>query len=130
MEKEEFDKLWCQYEHNTELYKFYFDLFIKINLFYYGITGGIITFYFTHRTIEVVKYSLLLPILVSLAFAILFWIGASMIKIIGHDIRRLSNDLVLYTYPDTSMLVLGFKLSSIFYFIVLSSMVCLFFIHI
>jgi hypothetical protein len=130
MEKEEFDKLWCQYEHNTNLYKFYFDLFIKIHLFYYGITGGIIAFYFTHKSIELIKYSLLLPILVSLALIILFWIGAGMIKVIGEEILLLTEKLDLQTYPDTSMLSLGFRLSSIFYGVVISFMTCLLFIKI
>jgi len=130
MEKEEFDKLWCQYEHNTNLYKFYFDLFMKIHLFYYGITGGIIAFYFTHKSIELIKYSLLLPILVSLVLMILFWIGADMIKVIGGEILLLTEKLDLNTYPDTSMLSLGFRFSTIFYGVVLSFMTCLFFIKI
>ena len=130
MEKEEYDKLWAQYEHNTNLYKFYFDLFIKIHLFYYGITGGIIAFYFTNNSIEFIKYSLLLPILVSLALMILFWIGAGMIKVIGDEILLLVEKLDLEAYPDTSMLTIGFKLSSFFYAVIICLMICLLFIKI
>lgn len=53
----------------VELYKFYMDLTVKFNVFYYAVTGAILSFYFANQNIDDVKYSLLLPILMSIAFA-------------------------------------------------------------
>lgn len=40
--------LWKQYQLNIELYRTYLDLALKLNLFYYAITGAIVSFYFAH----------------------------------------------------------------------------------
>lgn len=61
--------LWRQYSLTVELYKFYMDLTVKFNVFYYAVTGAILSFYFANQNIDDVKYSLLLPILMSIAFA-------------------------------------------------------------
>jgi hypothetical protein len=42
--------LWKQYQQNVDLYKFYLDLLIKFNVFYYAVTGAIISFVLAHST--------------------------------------------------------------------------------
>ena len=127
LSKEEFDKLWIQFEYNTNLYKFYFNLFIQINLFYYGITGGILTFFFANNSILFKEYILCLPILISIAFIIFFWIGSNMIKVINEDILKLSDELNLDSYPDTSILRMAFRISSYFYTLIAFFLIFLFF---
>lgn len=38
--------LWKQYALHVDLYKFYLDLGVKVNAFYYAVTGSILTYYF------------------------------------------------------------------------------------
>ena len=47
---ENIDLLWKQFALNVDVYKFYLDLVIKINVFHYAITGAIISYYFQHKT--------------------------------------------------------------------------------
>ena len=39
------EMLWRQYSLHVDLYKFYLDLAIKINVFYYAVTGAILAYY-------------------------------------------------------------------------------------
>ncbi len=73
MDKQEL--LWRQYSQNVELYKFYMEIVIKFNIFYYAVTGAIVSFFFKNSTISNIKYSLLFPILMSIAFAVSSYMG-------------------------------------------------------
>ncbi len=65
--------LWKKYEHEVSLNRGYLDLVLKINIFYYAITGAILSFYFLHVDDEpIVKFSLVLPFLMSLSFIYFF----------------------------------------------------------
>ena len=44
------DILWKQFSLYVDLYKFYMDITMKVNLFYYGITGAILSFLVIHVT--------------------------------------------------------------------------------
>lgn len=48
---------WNDFKLNVELHKSYLDLALKINLFYYAITGAILSFYFTSRACSGVAWS-------------------------------------------------------------------------
>jgi hypothetical protein len=37
--------LWRQYALSVDLYKFYMDLVVKFNVFYYAVTGAILSFF-------------------------------------------------------------------------------------
>jgi hypothetical protein len=45
----EVELLWRQYELQVELYKQYLDLVLRFNVFYYAITGGILSFFFSRE---------------------------------------------------------------------------------
>jgi len=62
--------LWHQYQMNVDLYKGYLDLVVKINVFYYDITGAIVSFYFSNASEPLIKWSLLLPLLMSIALGV------------------------------------------------------------
>ena len=68
--------LWRQYQLNVDLYKGYLDLIVKINVFYYAITGAILSFYFANQN-DLTKLSLLLPLLMSVTLGVFFIVGAS-----------------------------------------------------
>jgi predicted RNA binding protein YcfA (HicA-like mRNA interferase family) len=62
-----------QYQTHVDLYKHYIDLTLKVNIFYYAITGAILSFYFTRsHDNNIIRYSLLLLLLMSLFYAIIF----------------------------------------------------------
>jgi len=99
------DILWKQYALHVDLYKFYLDLAIKVNVFYYAITGAILTYYFQHTTDGVARFALLLPIAFSLAIGGLFFYGASLMGVIREDLFSIRDQLKLDVAPDVHVLV-------------------------
>jgi len=100
------DILWKQYSLYIDLYRYYMDLSIKVNLFYYGITGAILSFYFTHTNTPLVKLSLCLPILMSLVFSGIFFYGANLMPILSQDVFDIRDQLGLATAPDIGILTI------------------------
>lgn len=114
--------LWNRYKHDVELYRTYLDLVIKINVFYYAVTGAIISFYFLHIEKEpLVKYSLIFPFLMSLALAIFFWRSAGAAKPSQQEIQRLSTALGFEVYSVVPT-VLSFLLMVFFWLFVIVDM--------
>ena len=50
--------LWRQYQLHVDLYKHYLDMTLKFNTFYYAITGGIVSFYFSRADLPLMIWSL------------------------------------------------------------------------
>jgi len=98
------DILWKQYSQTVELYKFYMDLTVKFNVFYYAVTGGILTFYFGNPGIENIKYALILPIIMSLAFAGFFIYGGYLMRYLRTDVFEIRDALSLKVAPDVGVL--------------------------
>ncbi|CAM3955606.1 hypothetical protein VIAQ111709_20510 [Vibrio aquimaris] len=44
---------WKDFELSVELHKFYVDFIVKLNFFYYAITGAILSFHFAKDSPEV-----------------------------------------------------------------------------
>ena len=110
--------LWRQYQQNVDLYKFYMDLVIKFNIFYYAVTGGIISFYFANSTIPNIKYSLLLPILMSICFAGFFIYGAIIMKYLRSEVFEIRDKLNLSVAPDVGVLSVLLCIFSAIYIII------------
>ncbi|HEX8129769.1 MAG TPA: hypothetical protein VF527_11765 [Pyrinomonadaceae bacterium] len=130
MENEQVERelLWRQYHCYLELYKYYLELSLKGNVFFYLITGSILTFYFTHHDEALVKYSLILPIIMSLALGLAFILGAILTKGLGKDFVDLSSQLGFNSCPSVKILiVLLYSFGSIF-IIVAMAMILLFLI--
>jgi ABC-type multidrug transport system permease subunit len=117
--------LWKQYQQNVDLYKFYMELVIKFNIFYYAVTGGIISFYFANNTIPNIKYSLLLPILMSICFAGFFIYGAILMKHLRREVFEIRDKLTLTVAPDVSVLSVLLYIFSAIYIIISISLGCL-----
>jgi hypothetical protein len=64
--------LWRQYSTNVDLYKFHTESSIKINGFAFLVTGGILGFVLSenHTGQSLAKFSLLLPIMMSIALTV------------------------------------------------------------
>ncbi len=96
--------LWRQYSQNVELFKFYMDLVVKLNVFYYAVTGAIASFYFTHTDVQSAKYGLLLPLIMSLALALFFVYGIVLNNVVRNDIFEIRDALGLRVAPDVGVL--------------------------
>ena len=98
--------LWNRYEMHIDLYKKYIDIVLKINLFYYGITGALLSFYFTKNgNGSAIEYSLLLPILFSFSLIALFIFGDRAFKVSQQDIDSLVEELEMPYFVRTDALI-------------------------
>ncbi len=96
--------LWRQYSQTVDLYKFYMDLVVKFNVFYYAVTGAILSFFFANAEIEGVKYALVLPLIMSVAFAAFFVYGGVLMNILRENLFSIRDALGLQVAPDVGIL--------------------------
>jgi hypothetical protein len=84
---------------HIDLYKKYMDVTLKINLFYYGITGALLSFYFSQNgNSPLIEYSLIMPILFSIVFAVIFIFGVITLDVSMEDIDILVEKLEMSHY--------------------------------
>jgi len=98
--------LWKQYALHVDLYKFYLDLGVKVNAFYYAVTGSILTYYFQNASNGVARYALLLPIAFSITLAGVFFYGASQLGVVRTELFRIREKLGLETAPEMMVLII------------------------
>ena len=68
------DALWDRYTHFAEMYRFYFDLLIKLLVFFYAAVGTYLTVFFARANVSNTRdvCTLLLPLVVGFVVAELF----------------------------------------------------------
>lgn len=97
--------LWKQYEISVDLYKHYLKLTIEINIFYYAITGAIVSYYFAHRMESPdIRFALFLPILMSVLLALFFIYGGIMNRHSRDEMFRVRDALGLHVSPEFAVL--------------------------
>lgn len=75
------------------------DVVLKINLFYYGITGALLSFYFSQNgNNSLIEYSLIMPILFGIGFSIIFIFGVITLAISMEDIDIIVQELGMSHY--------------------------------
>ncbi len=121
------DLLWKQYSLHIELYKFYLEIVIKLNLFYYAITGPMLSFYFSRSNESLLKYSLILPVAMSIALGIFFIYGIRRLKVVRQDVFNLRDQLSLSVAPDLNVLSYLLLIFSILFFLVASFLLVIIF---
>ena len=121
------DSLWKQNQLHIDLYKHYLELVVKFNVFYYAVTGAILSFYFSKTDVPLIKYSLLFPIILSLGFGGFFFYGASLMKPVRNDIFFIRDALGLYSAPEVKVLAVVLRISAIMFFVVAICLALLFF---
>ncbi|MEK6589924.1 MAG: hypothetical protein AABZ11_04520 [Nitrospinota bacterium] len=97
--------MWKQYQLNVDLYRSYLELVLKINLFYYAITGAIVSFYFAHESESLVRFSLVLPLVMSVAFSGFFVYGAILSRHTRTEIFKIRDALGFQTAPEVRVLI-------------------------
>lgn len=114
--------LWRQYQLNVDLYKGYLDLIVKINVFYYAITGAILSFYFANQN-DLTKLSLLLPLLMSVTLGVFFIVGAFLARVPRKETFRIRDVLGLMAAPEIGVLILLLGIFAVLMFVVASGLV-------
>lgn len=97
--------VWKDYELNVDLHKSYLDYAMKLNLFYYAITGTLLSFHFAKESPSVSILGLLLPIAFSLALGGFFLHGAKLAHNLRVTIKERAQQLGLARYPEGIVLV-------------------------
>lgn len=93
-----------EFQLHVDLVKHYLDLVIKFNVFYYAVTGALLSYYFTNsKTENIVKLSLILPISMSLLFGILFITASRAIPKVDVELGYISR-LLNFAKPEVSIL--------------------------
>ncbi len=107
---EKVELLFNHYKIHIELYKHYLELLIKFNLFYYAITGAILSFYFSNHTVTFIQYLLIFPFIMSFAFSIFFFYASAKAKNSRKEVVDIAILLELKTFPELNVLVILLKL--------------------
>jgi hypothetical protein len=102
--------LWKQYALHVDLYKFYLDMSMKGNAFYYAITGSILTYYFQNASNGAIRYALLLPIAFSFALGSVFFYGASRLGVVRDEVFKIRDKLGLEAAPEMMVLIIFLRL--------------------
>jgi hypothetical protein len=99
---------------------------LRFNVFYYGITGAIVSYYFSHLNITPLRFSLLFPVIMSLSFGVAFVWAAGQLKLIKKDLFAIRDTLGLMTAPDVGVLVVFLWISAVTFFLVAIGLLLLF----
>lgn len=97
--------LWRQYQQNVDLYKFYMDLTIKFNVFFYAVTGAILSFALAqHNGNDLIRFSLLLPLAMCACFSGFFIYGGVLMRVLRRETFAIRDSLKLQAAPDVGVL--------------------------
>lgn len=98
--------LWKQYTIYADLFKFYVDIAWKATTWFYVITGAILVYYFDHiRDGNIyLRYSLILPILLSLALSVIYTRGIRETDDLDHQLEYIRGELKLPGKPHVDIL--------------------------
>jgi hypothetical protein len=110
--------LWRQYSLSIDLFKHYLKLVVELNVFFYGITGGVVSYYLVHSGEPLMKYALLLPFAMSVCFSFLFAYGAYLMRFLRSEVFTIRNALGLKTAPELAVLTGFLNISAILMVIV------------
>lgn len=100
------ERHWEQYTLHLDLYKTHLDIVVKVLGFYYGITGAIISYYLAHkRENPQIKLALFLPLLFSIAFAVIGFRGSRLILYTQRELKETAKRFGLYLYAPLTGLI-------------------------
>jgi len=96
---------WKDYEMSVNLHRSYLDFAVKMNLFYYAITGAILSFHFSKDSNSISIFALLLPILLSFSLGGFYLYAAKLAYNLRGNIRLRAKALGIDFYPEGIVLV-------------------------
>jgi predicted RNA binding protein YcfA (HicA-like mRNA interferase family) len=120
--------LWRQYNTHVDLYKHYLELTLKLNIFYYAVTGAILSFYFTRQYYSnMIRLSLVLPCLMSILFGSLLLYSSILLKVTRKEVFNIRNTLGLQSAPEFNILKYFLIASAVLFFTVAIALLIFFF---
>ena len=115
-----------QYQTHVDLYKHYLELSLKVNIFYYAVTGAILSFYFAKaHDNDIIRYSLLLPFLMSVLFAIIFIYSSIILNVTRSEVFQIRDWLGLRTAPEFNVLKYFLRASASLFILVALGLIML-----
>jgi len=117
---EDYKFQWDQFEKLIDLHKFYFENLIKSATFSFGIVGAIFTYVIkTNLSIELIRLSLLLPLLLSGGTCLMFFYGIKLARSFSDSVEKMQKtNLGIAWRPHAEILPEMCKLFSILFLIV------------
>jgi hypothetical protein len=122
LSKDEWEATWKEYELHIDLYRYYLDIGLKANLFFFFIAGGVLGIYL-QKPSGIMKFSLLLPILLSFAFGGVFLHATFLWMRVSEVIREIRRELKLKKAPDINLMSLLLFVFGIVFFVIGTSIV-------
>jgi len=117
-----------QYHIHIDLYKHYLELSLKVNIFYYAVTGAILSFYFSNPySSKIIKYSLILPFLMSILFATIFIYSSIILNVTRNEVFQIRDWLGLRTAPEFNVLKYFLRASAFLFILVAFGLIIFFF---
>jgi len=103
------------------------DLTIKFNVFFYAVTGAIVSFVLAqHNGNDLIKYALVLPLVMCLCFGGFFIYGAVLTRVLRQDTFAIRDALQLQVAPDVGILgILLYVFAFVFLLIAIGCMALL-----
>lgn len=112
---------------HVDLFKHYLELTLKVNIFYYAITGAILSFYFSRPDPLVLRWALVFPFIMSVVLAIAACYGARLNEVTRTDVQDLVGRLGLDVWPEMRILSIYLWLTAGLFTLVAAGLVLLFF---
>src|SRR5665213_182159 len=109
------DFIWKNYELHVNLLTTYLELVLKFNIFYYAVTGGLLSYYFAKENMPLMQYALVFPVVMSLLFAIFFWYAAKRSALSRQLVDELGHALGFKIIPEYHVLTWILRLCAVLF---------------
>ena len=116
------DFLWREFELHVSLYRHYLDLILRFNIFYYAITGAILSFVLTRKGVSFARHALLFPVLMSFVYGLFFGYAAILSRITRDRVFQITGLLGLRVGPELHVLTVLLWISGILFLLIAASL--------
>lgn len=110
--------LWKQYGVFVNLFKFYVDATLKVNIGFYSRSGAILTYYFKNAGDPLLKYSLVLPMVLGLGFGIMSLLGSIEANDTQKNLSYIRDELKLPGMPHIQILIFFLIFAGILFIVI------------
>lgn len=99
------DSAMKQYQMMVDIYKFHFEIVLKFIIFYYAITGAVVSYYLSNQPHSgFMHFALVLPIFMGIALGLFAFFGADGVDPLKADIILVTKQLHLAPFPNVRLL--------------------------
>jgi hypothetical protein len=124
--RENTEMLWKHYQLHIDLYKHYLNLLLQSNIFFYAITGAILSFFFSQSQKEILRYALILPMVMSLLFILICIFGAWQNRHTDEELQRITTVLNFPVFPDVRVLTFALLMFAVFFALIFIGLLLVF----